>query len=241
MFDFLISWLISPIDPVRLHLVDKSIAWHGRFMVAAWGFIFPMGIIIARFFKIFPNQKWQDQIDRKFWWYSHLTLQYTGGVLMLAGAGFIFSRGQTAELSHIHALFGYSVLVLGIAQFLAGWFRGTKGGPTEQVTRGDHYDMTLHRRIFEHFHKTMGYTALLLGFAAILSGLSMANAPRWMLLSILIWWLLMAIAFIRLQSLGRAIDTYQAIWGPSITHPGNKRKSMGWGMRRLPADNREKP
>ena len=135
-------------------------------------------------------------------------------------------------LTHGHGVLGYAVLGLGFIQFLAGWLRGSKGGPTEPQLRGDHYDMTWRRRLFEHLHKSLGYLALLTGCGAILSGLWQANAPRWMASALLLWWGALAAAFIVLQIRGRTIDTYQAIWGPEEHHPGNRTRPIGWGIRR---------
>ncbi len=233
MLELLLNWLSEPLDPSRAHLVDSAVAWHGRLMVASWGFLLPLGVLIARFFKILPRQHWPDKIDSRVWWRSHLVLQYSGGLMMLAGIGSLAIGGHWRGAGHVHGLLGYAVLALGVSQFLAGWLRGSKGGPTEPEIRGDHYDMTPRRRIFESFHKTAGYMALLLAIAAILTGLWHANAPRWMGLLLVGWWLLFVVAYALLQNRGRAIDTYQAIWGPDRSHPGNTARSGGWGMRRL--------
>jgi hypothetical protein len=240
MFDLVLNWLLSPFDPSRAHLVDSAVAWHGRLMVVAWGFLLPLGVLVARFFKIMPRQRWPDEIDSRVWWRSHLALQYTGGLVMLAGLGSLIIGGHWRGAGHVHGLMGYAVLALGVSQFLAGWLRGSKGGPTEPEVRGDHYDMTPRRRIFESFHKSAGYTALLLAVAAILTGLWHANAPRWMGLVLLGWWLLFVAAYVLLQKRGRAIDTYQAIWGPDRSHPGNTARSGGWGMRRPTAEPEER-
>ena len=61
---------------------------------------------------------------------------------------------------------------------------------------------------------------------------SAPDRPRWMLLTLTLWWLLLAAAFYALQKNGRCIDTYQAIWGPDPAHPGNRRPLPGWGVRR---------
>ncbi|MEN9629798.1 MAG: hypothetical protein RJA10_3026, partial [Pseudomonadota bacterium] len=63
-------------------------------------------------------------------------------------------------------------------------------------------------------------------------GLQVADAPRWMVLALAGWWLLLAVVACRLQQQGRCIDTYQAIWGPDPRHPGNHLKPVGWGVRR---------
>lgn len=228
----MIEWLAAPIDPSRLHIVTDAVAWHGRLMTAAWGVLLPLGVLIARFSKITPGQDWPTRVDNRLWWHAHLALQYTGGVVMLVGLLIVLAQGQSSARWQTHGLMGYAVVLLGAVQFLSGWLRGTKGGPTEAQMRGDHYDMTLRRRIFEFVHKSMGYGALLLGAAATLTGLWQANAPHWMWLTLAAWWCLLSAAFIVLQRQGRAFDTYQAIWGPDPRHPGNALAPNGWGMRR---------
>jgi hypothetical protein len=115
------------------------------------------------------------------------------------------------------------VLAFGFVQFLAGWLRGTKGGPSEPQMRGDHYDMTTHRLIFEYVHKSVGYLALGLAAGTILTGLWTANAPYWMWLMLGLWWLVLLAAALVLQARGRYVGSYQAIWGPDPVHPGNRR------------------
>lgn len=227
------EWLFIPIDPARPHLVDPAIAWHARLMVLAWGILCPLGVLVARFFKVMPRQDWPAQRDNRFWWHSHLGLQYLGGILMLIALAVILAGHGVGGLASPHAWLGYAVLLLGGTQFLAGWLRGSKGGPGEPSLRGDHYDMTPRRIAFEHLHKSVGYLAILLAVAALLTGLWQANAPRWMWIVLGGWWLGLLLVFLLLQRQGRAIDTYQAIWGPSLDHPGNLRKPIGWGLRRI--------
>jgi hypothetical protein len=138
--------------------------------------------------------------------------------------------------SGTHTIFGWAVVLLAVGQFLGGWLRGSKGGPTEPhpdgSLRGDHYDMTPRRIAFEYLHKIGGYSALAIAIGAVVTGLWRANAPNWMWVTLGFWWLALLIAGILLQRAGRAIDTYQAIWGPDQTHPGNSRRPIGIGIRR---------
>lgn len=232
------EWLLAPIDPGRAHLVDVAVAWHARLMVLAWAILLPLGVLIARFFKVLPRQNWPEHCDNRFWWLSHLTLQYVGGGVMLVGLILLVSQHGVRGLASPHAVLGYALLGLGAFQYLGGWLRGSKGGPTEPVLRGDHYDMTPRRVAFEYLHKALGYTALALSVATILSGLWQANGPRWMWLVLGGWWSIWLSAFVVFQRLGRAFDTYQAIWGPSPCHPGNQRAPIGWGIRRKPTPTR---
>ena len=233
----MIDWLLAPIDAARSHEVGFFISWHGRLMVLAWGFLFPLGVLVARFFKIFPGQNWPSQLDSKIWWHGHLSLQYAGGAAMLLGIGFVWwSPSNGSAVSTLHWLGGYAVLILAAAQFVAGWLRGSKGGPTAPRPNGsitgDHYNMTLRRRVFEYYHKFAGYVTLATAFITLHAGLWLANAPRWMWLVLSLWWLVLAALFAMLQRRGLAVDTYQAIWGRDQRHPGNKHKPIGWGIQR---------
>lgn len=207
--------------------------WHARLMVAAWAVLLPLGALVARFFKVTAKQNWPQQLDNRSWWNAHRLLQYVGVFIMLTGAVIAWGRGSHATIgSTLHAYLGWSVIALGIVQVLAGWFRGSKGGPTEAQLRGDHYDMTVHRLWFERVHKFGGWLAVLLAVATIMLGLIVADAPRWMVVTLVAWWLTLIGVGIYLQRAGRCIDTYQAIWGPDPTHPGNSRRPTGWGVRR---------
>ena len=225
----MIEWLLAPIDPDRAHEVGALISWHGRMMVLAWGCLFPLGILIARFWKITPHQDWPRELDSKTWWHAHLGLQYSGGVAMLLGLALILFAGAGDST---HAYLGWVITGFAGLQFLAGWLRGTKGGPTEDTLRGDHFDMTPRRLAFEHFHKSAGYGLLGLACWGILSGMWLANAPVWMWAGLALWWGALLAAFLILQRRGMAVDTYQAIWGPDPALPGNSRRPIGWGVRR---------
>ena len=225
----MIEWLATPIDPARAHEVGAFVSWHGRLMVLAWGALFPLGILIARFWKVTPGQDWPRELDNKAWWHGHLGLQYSGGAAMLAGLALILFT-ETGDSTHAHL--GWVIAGFAGLQFLAGWFRGTKGGPTEPTLRGDHYDMTPRRLAFEHFHKYAGYGLLALAVWGVTSGMWLANAPVWMWLGLGIWWAMLIAAFIVLQRRGMAVDTYQAIWGPDPSLPGNRRPPIGWGVKR---------
>ncbi|MEM1345030.1 MAG: cytochrome b561 domain-containing protein [Pseudomonadota bacterium] len=223
----MIEWLLSPIDPDRAHRVGGYVAWHGRMMVLAWGALFPLGILVARFWKVLPRQDWPRELDNQVWWRAHLALQYSGGIAMLVGLTLILmtDAGDTA-----HAYIGWVVVGFASLQFLAGWLRGSKGGPTDDSLRGDHFDMTLRRLAFEYFHKFAGYALVALALWGIVSGMWLANAPVWMWLGLAGWWACIILAFVVLQRRGQALDTYQAIWGPDPDLPGNRRPPIGVGV-----------
>lgn len=234
----MLDWLLTPIDPTRLHEVSGAVAWHGRAMAAAWGVFVPLGVLAARYLKLWPGQKWPDELDHPGWWHVHRAFQYLAAALTLVGLALILSRGASAGVGDLHRLLGWSAAGLAALQVVGAWLRGSKGGPTAPAPdgswRGDHYDMTPRRLLFERVHKYGGYAAALLGLAALAAGLWLANAPRWMWLAIGLWWTLLLAVFVLLQRRGLAFDTYQAHWGADPAHPGNRRKPVGFGVRRHP-------
>lgn len=230
------DWLLAPIDPLRDHSVSFEVAWHGRLMVLGWSIFVPIGILSARYFKILPRQQWPKKLDSQAWWYTHLTLQYATGVLTLAALWLIWDVSGNRDGAFLHRLMGWTTVVLCGVQYLAGWLRGSKGGPTEVARtgtiRGDHYDMTFRRKAFERMHKTVGYVCLLAALIAVFAGLWMTNAPRWMWILIVGWWITVIVAFIGFQKAFGAAETYESIWGDDPDLPGNKLKPIGWGVKK---------
>ena len=178
-------------------------------------------------------------LDNTFWWHTHRRLHYIAMGLAVAAAGMVaFSGAYAGTLRDAHAAGGWIVLSLGAVQFVSAWLRGTKGGPTglgaaEGNWRGDHYDMTPRRYAFEYVHKFGGLLAAFASQITLLAGLILADAPRWMFAAMALWWCCLLVAIVWLQTKGRAIDTYQAIWGSDPKHPGNALKPIGLGVRKL--------
>ncbi|MEM7318408.1 MAG: cytochrome b561 domain-containing protein [Pseudomonadota bacterium] len=220
----ILEWLLAPIDASRSHHIDLTIAWHARIMVIGWGVLIPTGIVIARYFKVTPGQDWPRALDNPFWWHSHLGLQQLGVALSIAGIALAVWASVPAHA--LHKVLGWAVFAGGLLQVLSGWLRGTKGGPTAPAPdgsmRGDHYDMTIRRVIFEAVHKTLGYVLLVTAAVTILLGLWSVNAPVWMWLAITGYWVGLAGVAILAERRGMAIGSYQAIWGPDPKHPGNR-------------------
>lgn len=237
----MMEWLLAPMDPGAPHEVGGYLSWHARLMVLAWGILAPLGVFVARYFKVLPGQDWPQALDNHLWWNTHRICQYSACVLMLVGLWLILNAGPITYRPGPHALLGWSALALALVQIMGGILRGTKGGPTDPAPdgtlRGDHYDMTPRRLAFEYIHKSAGYLGLALAVAAILTGLWQANAPNWMWLVLVLWWLGLLVASVRLQRRGMAVDTYQAIWGPDPRLPGNQRKPIGVGVSRRSENN----
>lgn len=215
--DSALSWLQSPIDPSRGHEIARYEAWHGRAMFLAWGVLLPLGVLIARYFKVTPKQKWPDELDNKFWWYSHLFFQHLGLLLMIAGFAIILANKPFSWPNGPHGYLGWLIILGGLFQALSGYLRGTKGGPTEPAPdgspRGDHFDMTPRRIWFERIHKTLGYGLIAAGLVGVCSGLWLTNAPRWMWLTIAITWLAFILVALICARRGMQMGSYEAIWG----------------------------
>ncbi len=230
---------MSPLSGSTSHEIAPWALWHARSMVLAWGVMLPVGALVARFFKVLPSQGWPRTLDHKGWWHAHRALQWAGVAVMALGLWLVWSRpgsGANVPLGTLigtHQWTGWAVCALGALQVAGAMARGSKGGPTDTTLRGDHYDMTPWRRVFERLHKGLGWLAVLASMGVMATGLVLADAPRWMPLLLLMWWLLLTAAFVHLQRSGRCVDTYQAIWGPNPAHPGNQRRPIGWGVRRL--------
>lgn len=229
----LLDWLALPLSGASEHHLPAWAAWHARSMVLAWAVLLPLGALLARYFKVMPGQRWPDVLDNPRWWHGHRALQWAGVLLMTLGLVLIWDHGSAATaLAQWHRLAGWLVLALGWFQIASGLLRGSKGGPTAPAWRGDHYDMSPQRRWFERLHKSLGWLAVLLAWGTTLLGLKLVDAPRWMPLLLGLWWLGLVLLAWQLQRRGRSIDTYQAIWGPDPSHPGNRMKPIGWGVNR---------
>jgi hypothetical protein len=220
------------------------IAWHGRLMVLGMGVLMPPVIIVSRFYKITPGQDWPRRLDNPFWFKTHRRWGHIIGAIVAAGFAFVLAALGSQLPWNLHTATGWVVLLLVLIQVVGSWLRGTHGGPINPITRrerppaewpGDHFSMTQRRVVFEYTHKAAGYVLLTFSLVAIPTGLLVADAPRWMPITMGVWWLLMLGVFIWLQGSGRCVDTYQAIWGLDPQLPGNRRKHpIGFGISRKP-------
>jgi hypothetical protein len=247
----LLAWLFEPFvlwskQQILSQEIPNYLAWHARVMVLAWGIFAPVGAVGARYWKIWPGQHWPQQTDHKGWWHLHRFCQWVAAALTLLGVYLIVSAtgslstlgsrvSQYGESSgaQFHFWVGLVLVVAAGAQVLSALLRGSKGGPTEPQLRGDHFDMTLHRRRFELFHKSLGWLAIFGAIAVIIVGLNMVHAPRWMWLTLGLWWTVLIVLSVHWQHKGQCIDTYQTIWGADPNLPGLTIKPTGWGVRRI--------
>jgi hypothetical protein len=239
----LLAWLLEPLRAATPANLPAPLRLHGLLMVIGAGIMMPLGVLLTRYFKILPSQDWPRELNRRFWWVCHLVAAYGGSLLVAAALvlAFVAQPEDANHLAHGHDWIGWLTMAMLLALLINGWQRGTTGGPGKPApgtlgplhgVAGDHYDMTGRRRWFERTHKLLGYLVLAVFFAALLSGLWRASAPRWMLLLLAAWWVTLLLLALRWERQGRCIDGYQAAWGPSMAHPGNRIPELGWGSRR---------
>ena len=237
-----LDWWLLPLSGSSTHYLPEWAVWHARTMVLGWALLMPVGALAARYWKVTARQNWPHTLDNKRWWRIHQFCQYGACIAVVAGAALAWNQGSGSGASALwHHWLGWGITAIAALQVASGLVRGTKGGPTEPQLRGDHYDMTAHRRWFERWHKSVGWLLLAVAIAVIALGLVAADAPRWMPAVLALWWLTLAGLAWRWQAQGRCTDTYAAIWGPDPEHPGNQLTPIGWGIRRLGAPRRPAP
>lgn len=228
----MLDWILQPWSGAAGHVIAPEVVWHARLMVLSWAVLIPVAVLWARFWKIAPGQDFPRILDDKRWWHGHRSLQILAVLLSIVAVVLVWKSEPQRDATAVHRYLGWSVFVAGLWQLFHAMARGTKGGPTDTAMRGDHFDMTSKRIVFERIHKLLGWFALVVAIATVVTGLIMSDAPRWMFAGLGAWWLLLVIAFVRWQRAGRAVDTYQAIWGIDHALPGMKRAPIGWGIRR---------
>ncbi len=197
--------------------------WHAVLMVLAWLVLMPLGTLVARFYKVRPGRGFPQRLDDPFWWNAHRGLQSAGAAVALFAAWLVYDAlGGEVDWAVTHVRFGLAALGLCAGQIASACIRGTKGGPTGEFAdpadpltwRGDHYDMTLHRRMFEAWHKVCGYLSIALACCAIWTGIDLALLPAWLVLPLGFVVACHGVVFARLSRKRRRVDTWQAIWGP---------------------------
>jgi hypothetical protein len=226
---------------VYLGFMDRTfqIHWnyHALLMVGIWVLLVPFCVTVIRYFKPRPTElgvQSKISISNPLWWWFnvHKYGLYSAVALSLVGVAFalVVSGGFSGT---VHAKFGILTVVLGCLQVISGMLRGTHGGkyynnadPNDPSTwRGDHYNRTVRRRIFEAYHKTTGYFTLFCALGAVGSGLMQYPMPVLTWLVIVVPFAFLA-AWILLEYLEHRHDGYRAVHGYGIEHPYNKEREF---------------
>ncbi|RMF41560.1 MAG: hypothetical protein D6754_00750 [Alphaproteobacteria bacterium] len=211
--------------------------YHALLMFSIWIVLVPLCITIIRYGKPRPTE---FGIRRKvslwhpeWWWFNtHKFGLYFAVLLSLGGAAvaLVVSKGFSGSM---HSILGLTTILLGCLQVLSGMLRGTHGGkyynnadPNDPATwRGDHYDHTLRRRIFEAYHKTTGFFTLFCATGAVASGLMQFPFPA-LLWSLFIIPFVFLLVWVILEFLERRYDGYRAAHGYNMEAPYNKAREF---------------
>ncbi len=212
--------------------IDVHWGYHALLMVGIWVILVPLCIITIRFGKPRPKPNGiteQVKLTNLVWWwfsvhkyglYLAIGLSFVGLVIAL-----VVSSGFNGS---VHSMFGLATIILGCLQVIAGWLRGKHGGryyytadPDDPSTwRGDHFDMTTRRRIFEAYHKTAGYFAGFFAVGAVASGLMQYPMPVLAGAVIVAVFVILGLCIV-LEFKGLRYDGYRAAHGNNPDHPHN--------------------
>ena len=140
--------------------VPQLVALHAAFMLLGWGFLLPLGVVFARYFK---------DSDRKiagkpFWFRAHQACQYTGWLSQLVGFAMIAAwkedHFQGVGISEVHQILGMIVVVLGTLQPLNALVRPhpNEAGAAKSCDK---------RTVWEWLHKGTGRFCILAGLVNI--------------------------------------------------------------------------
>lgn len=207
--------------------------YHALLMFSVWMVLVPFCIIAIRFFKPKPSQYGiTTKISLRnirWWWFSvHKYGLFTAVGLSLAGVtvALVVSGGFSGS---VHSMFGSMTVLMACLQVGSALLRGTHGGkyynnakPDDPSTwRGDHYDYTLRRRMFEAYHKSSGYFTSFFALGAVGSGLMQYPFPVLRAFAFVVP-ILFLLAWIILEFMGRRHDGYRAVFGFGLEHPHNE-------------------
>jgi hypothetical protein len=142
--------------------MSPSFPFHFQiFMILGWGFLLPMGVIIAHFGKNVKPPGW--------WFRQHRMIQTMGllcGIIGLIIAVVMVQDATGNHFSRAHHTVGIIVMTIGILQPFNAFFRPHP--PTEGEAK------TFNRLVWEVVHKGCGYSAIVLGVLNIFGGAKIA-------------------------------------------------------------------
>ena len=206
---------------------------HAYLMVFIWFVMVPIGILAIRFGQPEPTERGIETrislFNPRWWWFSihkHGLYVAVGLSLVALVIALVVSQGFSGSL---HAYFGITTVVLGCLQVISSWFRGRHGGmyyytATEgdpETYKGDHYNMTTRRRLFEAYHKTAGYLTGFFAFGAVGSGLMQFPLPG-LAIAVFVLIVSLVVTWMVLQYKDKQHDGYRAVFGYGLEHPYNK-------------------
>ncbi|XP_058745046.1 cytochrome b561 and DOMON domain-containing protein At3g25290-like [Vicia villosa] len=153
---------------------------HGVLSIIGWGTMLPLGVIIPRYFRVYPV-KWENS---KVWFFLHIGCQLTGFLIGTAAfvIGLVLGHSSRYYIFHTHRDFGILIFTFSTIQMLA--FR-LKPKETDD-----------YRKYWNMYHHFLGYGLLAIIIINIFKGIGILNGGdkwKWSYIGILIC--LGAIAF----------------------------------------------
>ncbi|GMH12017.1 hypothetical protein Nepgr_013858 [Nepenthes gracilis] len=132
---------------------------HGVLNAVSWGTLMPIGVMIARYMKVF---KAADPA----WFYLHITCQTSAYIVGVAGwaTGLKLGSDSHGIVYHAHRNIGISLFCLATLQVFALLLRPKK----------DHK----YRFYWNVYHHSIGYTVIVLSIVNIFKGLDILTLPR---------------------------------------------------------------
>ncbi|KAK7276869.1 hypothetical protein RIF29_18015 [Crotalaria pallida] len=135
---------------------------HGVLNMIGWGTMLPIGVIIARYFRVFPFKA------DPMWFYLHVSCQICGFLVGTAGwiIGLYLGNASRHYIFHAHRTFGILIFVLSTVQMLAFRLK-------PKVT--DDY-----RKFWNMYHHFLGYGVVSIIVINIFKGISiLKGGPGW--------------------------------------------------------------
>ncbi|XP_072977275.1 cytochrome b561 and DOMON domain-containing protein At5g47530-like [Typha angustifolia] len=155
--NFLSGSAVSTGSNSKLH--RKNI--HGVLNAVSWGLILPLGVMSARYLRVFKSA---DPV----WFYLHIACQCSGYILGVAGWGLGLKLGSESKgiTYHTHRNIGIVLFLLATLQVLAVLLRPNKDNK--------------YRFYWNIYHHSVGYAVILLSIINIFKGFNILNpAHKW--------------------------------------------------------------
>jgi len=143
------------------------LVWHIALMQISWGFLLPLGALIAISFR--GNLSGKSPLQSKPWWFAlHIACQVVGAGCMVGGFVVAFTN-ITTHFNNVHKTFGVAVVAIGCVQFLMGFIRPNKPA-------NDGAQKTMVRTVWEVMHKyLMGRVVIVLAWTNIFLGVNLVK------------------------------------------------------------------
>jgi len=139
---------------------------HATLMSIAWSFLFPLGAILARFFK-------GKNTD---WFNSHRAVQITGMTLAITGFTLAIVMVQESDSPHFrspHGIIGLTLMILALTQIAIAIFRPQHGEPR--------------RHLWEFQHHWTARILIVLGWSNDFIGLVLVGADQGFVIVLACW------------------------------------------------------